>query len=133
MMLQKKGLHKNNPSIAVVATLFGDKDDIKWLEANDFTDLTETDLSGTKNIENYDSAQRRAIALGPNQKGPVLIVQGPPGIGKTGLIGCVCVCNLLSPVTTWSRLPTHSITRVNEYKQLGGLRLSSGGFQTTWP
>ncbi|KAJ0438136.1 putative hydrolase [Helianthus annuus] len=31
MMLQKKGLHKHNPSIAVVATLFGDKDDIKWL------------------------------------------------------------------------------------------------------
>lgn len=86
MLLQKKGLNKNNPSIAVVATLFGDKDDIKWLEDNNFTDLSETDLSGIKHIENYDNAQRKAIALGLNQKRPVLIVQGPPGTGKTGLL-----------------------------------------------
>ncbi|CAH1446555.1 unnamed protein product [Lactuca virosa] len=86
MMLQKKGLHKNNPSIAVVATLFGDKDDIKWLEDNNFTDLSETELSGIKYIENYDNAQRKAIALGLNQKRPVLIIQGPPGTGKTGLL-----------------------------------------------
>lgn len=86
MMLQKKGLNKNNPSIAVVATLFGDKDDITWLEDNKFTDWSESALSGTRYIKNYDEAQRRAIALGLNQKRPVLIVQGPPGTGKTGLL-----------------------------------------------
>lgn len=87
MMLQKKGLHKNNPSIAIVATLFGDRDDIKWLEDHKFTDWSEAELSGRiRYIKNYDEAQRRAIALGLNQKRPVLIVQGPPGTGKTGLL-----------------------------------------------
>ncbi|PWA52905.1 P-loop containing nucleoside triphosphate hydrolases superfamily protein [Artemisia annua] len=86
MMLQKKGLHKNNPSIAVVATLFGDKDDVTWLENNNFTDWSEAKSSETKYIQNFDSAQKRAISLGLNQKRPVLIVQGPPGTGKTGML-----------------------------------------------
>ncbi|KAJ9546118.1 hypothetical protein OSB04_025825 [Centaurea solstitialis] len=85
MMLQKKGLHKNNPSIGIVATLFGDRDDITWLEDNKFTNWSEAELSGNR-VKNYDEAQRRAIALGSNQKRPVLIVQGPPGTGKSGLL-----------------------------------------------
>lgn len=86
MMLQKKGLHKNNPSIAVVATLFGDQNDVTWLENNNFTDWSEAKSSDTKFIQNFDSAQKRAISLGLNQKRPVLIVQGPPGTGKTGML-----------------------------------------------
>ncbi|XP_071711407.1 DNA polymerase alpha-associated DNA helicase A [Rutidosis leptorrhynchoides] len=86
MMLQKKGLHKNNPSIAVVATLFGDKDDVTWLEDNDFTDWGEAKPDETKYKQNFDSAQKRAIALGLNQKRPVMVVQGPPGTGKTGML-----------------------------------------------
>ncbi|KAJ0835867.1 putative hydrolase [Helianthus annuus] len=86
MMLQKKGLHKHNPSIAVVATLFGDKDDIKWLENNSFTDWGESQLSETKSIQNFDSSQKQAISLGLNKKRPVLVVQGPPGTGKTGIL-----------------------------------------------
>lgn len=86
MMLQKKGLYKNNPSIAVVATLFGDKDDVTWLEDNSFTDWSESELKENKYIKNFDSTQKRAIALGLNKKRPVLIIQGPPGTGKTGLL-----------------------------------------------
>ncbi|KAI3705941.1 hypothetical protein L1987_76190 [Smallanthus sonchifolius] len=86
MMLQKKGLHKNNPSIAIVATLFGDKDDVKWLENNSFTDWSESQLSETKSIQNFDSSQKQAISLGLNKKRPVLIIQGPPGTGKTGIL-----------------------------------------------
>lgn len=86
MMLQKKGLHKNNPSIAVVATLFGDKDDVNWLETNNFTNWGEAQLNETKHIQNFDSAQKQAISLGLNQKRPVLIIQGPPGTGKSGIL-----------------------------------------------
>ncbi|KAI7733147.1 hypothetical protein M8C21_013300, partial [Ambrosia artemisiifolia] len=86
MMLQKKGLHKHNPSIAVVATLFGDKDDIKWLENNSFTDWSDAQLSETKSTQNFDSSQKWAISLGLNKKRPVLIIQGPPGTGKTGIL-----------------------------------------------
>ncbi|KAE8669015.1 P-loop containing nucleoside triphosphate hydrolases superfamily protein isoform 2 [Hibiscus syriacus] len=56
MLLQKNGLQKKNPSIAVVATLFRDKED------------------------------RKAIALALNKKRPVMVVQGPPGTGKTGML-----------------------------------------------
>lgn len=86
MMLQKKGLHKKNPSIAVVATLFGDRDDVAWLGGNHLADWDEAELAGLLGIETYDDSQRRAIALGLNQKRPMLIVQGPPGTGKTGLL-----------------------------------------------
>ncbi|KAK2992948.1 hypothetical protein RJ640_002287 [Escallonia rubra] len=86
MMLQKKGLQKRNPSIAVVATLFGDTDDVAWLEANHFADWSEAEIDGLSNFETYDESQRRAISLGLNQRRPLLIVQGPPGTGKTGLL-----------------------------------------------
>ncbi|CAL5364810.1 unnamed protein product [Camellia sinensis] len=86
MVLQKKGLQKKNPSIAVVATLFGDKEDVAWLEENHLADWSEAQLDGLLDGENYDDSQRRAIALGLNQKRPILIIQGPPGTGKTGLL-----------------------------------------------
>lgn len=88
MMLQKKGLQKRNPSIAVVATLFGDKDDISWLQENQLIDWSEVELNGLidSNSYAYDASQKRAIALGLNKKRPILIVQGPPGTGKTGLL-----------------------------------------------
>ncbi|EXB79398.1 DNA-binding protein SMUBP-2 [Morus notabilis] len=86
MLLQKNGLQKKNPSVAVVATLFGDKEDVKWLEQNNFVDWTEQELSGHFTNENLDESQRRAIALGLNKKQPILVIQGPPGTGKTGLL-----------------------------------------------
>ncbi|XP_010553813.1 PREDICTED: DNA-binding protein SMUBP-2 [Tarenaya hassleriana] len=87
MLLQKHGLHKKNPSTAVVATLFGDGEDITWLEQNGFVDWSEAELADEPvGCEHFDVYQRRAIALGLNKKRPVLIVQGPPGTGKTGML-----------------------------------------------
>ncbi|KAF7148455.1 hypothetical protein RHSIM_Rhsim03G0225800 [Rhododendron simsii] len=86
MTLQKKGLQKKNPSIAVVATLFGDKEDVAWLEENHLADWTEAELDGLLDSENYDDSQSRAVALGVNKKRPVLIIQGPPGTGKSVLL-----------------------------------------------
>ncbi|XP_057478780.1 uncharacterized protein LOC130766096 [Actinidia eriantha] len=86
MMLQKKGLHKKNSSIAVVATLFGDKEDVAWLEENHLADWAEGKLDGFLGSENYDDSQLRTIALGLNKKRPILIIQGPPGTGKSGLL-----------------------------------------------
>ncbi|CAH8277150.1 unnamed protein product [Arabidopsis lyrata] len=86
MLLQKNGLQKKNPSISVVATLFGDEEDITWLEQNDYVDWSEAELSDEPVSKLFDSSQRRAIALGVNKKRPVMIVQGPPGTGKTGML-----------------------------------------------
>lgn len=86
MMLQKKGLQKKNPSIAVVATLFGDKEDVAWLEENDLADWTEAALDGLLDSANFDDSQSRAVALGVNMKRPLLVIQGPPGTGKTVLL-----------------------------------------------
>ncbi|KAA8540157.1 hypothetical protein F0562_026849 [Nyssa sinensis] len=86
MLLQKKGLQKKNPSIAVVATLFGDKEDVAWLEENQLIDWDEAELDGLLNNKTYDDSQRRAIVLGLNKKRPILIVQGPPGTGKSSLL-----------------------------------------------
>ena len=83
MLLQKNGLRKKNPSVAVVATLFGDKEDISWLEENHIVDWSEQELSGELISGTLDESQRRAIALGLNKKRPMLIIQGPPGTGKT--------------------------------------------------
>ncbi|XP_015869738.3 uncharacterized protein LOC107407034 isoform X1 [Ziziphus jujuba] len=85
MLLQKNGLQKKNPSIAVVTTLFGDKEDIAWLEENNIVDWGEEELNGLLRNE-FDGSQQRAIALGLNKKRPILIIQGPPGTGKTGLL-----------------------------------------------
>lgn len=86
MMLQKKGLQKKNSSIGTVATLFGDEDDVAWLEENDVVDWAEAEVNGMLDFDKYDKSQRRAIALGLNKKRPMLIIQGPPGTGKTGLL-----------------------------------------------
>lgn len=86
MLLQKNGLQKKNPSIAVVATLFGDKEDVAWLEENDLVDWAEVGLDELLESGAYDDSQRRAIALGLNKKRPILIIQGPPGTGKTVLL-----------------------------------------------
>lgn len=86
MLLQKNGLHKKNPSIAIVATLFGEKDDVEWLEKNDLVDWSETELEGLVQDGVYDKSQLRALSYGLNKKRPILIIQGPPGTGKTGLL-----------------------------------------------
>lgn len=88
MLLQKNGLNKKNPSIAVVATLFGEKEDMAWLEENGLADWTEAELNDglLDSGATYDDSQRRAIALGVNKRRPILVVQGPPGTGKTGLL-----------------------------------------------
>ncbi|CAN4089350.1 unnamed protein product [Withania somnifera] len=86
MMLQKKGFQKKNPSVAVVATLFGDKEDLKWLEENDMADWAEVELPDSTNRKSFDASQRKAIALGLNKNRPIMMIQGPPGTGKTGLL-----------------------------------------------
>lgn len=86
MLLQKNGLQKKNPSIAVVATLFGDQDDMMGLEKKHFVDWGEVDLNGLVDKEKFDNSQLKAIALGLNKKRPLLVIQGPPGTGKTGLL-----------------------------------------------
>ncbi|XP_019413885.1 PREDICTED: DNA-binding protein SMUBP-2 isoform X2 [Lupinus angustifolius] len=92
MLLQKNGLRKKNPSIFVVATLFGDREDIAWLEKNHLADWGEENLNGLLENENFDDSQRRTIALGLNKKRPVLVIQGPPGTGKTGILKHLIVC-----------------------------------------
>ncbi|KAF2288082.1 hypothetical protein GH714_004319 [Hevea brasiliensis] len=86
MLLQKNGLHKKKPSIAVVATLFGDKEDVAWLEENHLADWDEADLDGSLGGTMFDNSQQKAIALGLNKKRPLLIIEGPPGTGKSGLL-----------------------------------------------
>lgn len=86
MLLQKNGLQKKNPSLAVVATLFGDKEDIAWLEEQDVVDWAEVQLNGSMRTGTLDDSQKKAIALGLNKKRPLLIIHGPPGTGKSGLL-----------------------------------------------
>ncbi|KAE8734601.1 P-loop containing nucleoside triphosphate hydrolases superfamily protein isoform 2 [Hibiscus syriacus] len=85
MLLQKNGLQKKNPSIAVVATLFGDKEDVEWLEENGLVEWNQAELDGLQH-GTFDNSQRKAIALGLNKKRPLMVVQGPPGTGKTGML-----------------------------------------------
>ncbi|XP_058103733.1 uncharacterized protein LOC131247835 [Magnolia sinica] len=86
MLLQKNGLQKKNASIAVIATLFGDTENVKWLEQNNLVEWGEADLDGLLESGIYDDSQIKAIALGLNKKRPLLVIQGPPGTGKTGLL-----------------------------------------------
>lgn len=86
MLLQKNGLRKKNPSIAVVATLFGDKGDFAWLEKNHIADWDEENINELLGSESFDNSQQKAMALGLNKNRPVLVIQGPPGTGKTGLL-----------------------------------------------
>lgn len=86
MMLQKKGFQKKNPSVAVVATLFGDKEDLAWLEENGMADWSEVELPDSTDRKSFDTSQRKAIALGLNKNRPIMIIQGPPGTGKTGML-----------------------------------------------
>jgi superfamily I DNA and/or RNA helicase len=86
MLLQKNGLHKRNPSINVVATLFGEKEDITLLEENDMIEWGESKLPEFDDKRRFDESQLKALSLGLNKKRPLLIMQGPPGTGKTGLL-----------------------------------------------
>lgn len=86
MLLQKNGLHKKNPAIAVVATLFGDTEDVACLEFNQLVNWAEAELEGLSSYGTFDDSQRKAIALGLNKRRPLLIIQGPPGTGKTCLL-----------------------------------------------
>ncbi|RWV85095.1 hypothetical protein GW17_00053141 [Ensete ventricosum] len=83
---EKNGLQKKNPSILIVATLFGDKEDIMWLQQNNLVEWGQANLDGLIEKGKFDESQRKAIALGLNKKRPILVVQGPPGTGKTGLL-----------------------------------------------
>ncbi|XP_061344494.1 uncharacterized protein LOC133290433 [Gastrolobium bilobum] len=92
MLLQKNGLQKKNSSISVVATLFGDGEDVAWLGNNHLADWAEEKLNGILRSETFDNSQQRTIALGLNKKRPVLVIQGPPGTGKTGLLKQLIAC-----------------------------------------
>ncbi|GJN36524.1 hypothetical protein PR202_gb25389 [Eleusine coracana subsp. coracana] len=95
MLLRKVGLQKRNESIVVVATLFGDKEDMMGLEKNNLIDWSESkvyDKSLSGYNYSFDSSQSRALALASNKKRPVLVIQGPPGTGKTGLLSYIIEC-----------------------------------------
>uniref|UniRef100_A0A453KH12 DNA2/NAM7 helicase helicase domain-containing protein n=1 Tax=Aegilops tauschii subsp. strangulata TaxID=200361 RepID=A0A453KH12_AEGTS len=96
ILLQRKGLQKTNASIGVVATLFGDKEDMTMLEQNNLTDWGESAIQDNgllgKNKYDFDASQSQAITLGLNKKRPVLVIQGPPGTGKTGLLSYLIKC-----------------------------------------
>jgi superfamily I DNA and/or RNA helicase len=88
MLLERNGLQKDNVSIGVVATLFGDSKDVVKMAKNNLTDWDESsgpDLSLSERYA-YDASQLRALKLGLNKKRPVLVIQGPPGTGKTVLL-----------------------------------------------
>ncbi|KAL6839015.1 hypothetical protein ACP4OV_031175 [Aristida adscensionis] len=95
MLLQKRGLEKRNVSIGIVATLFGDKEDVMGLEQNKQIDqgseIYDEDFSGRYNY-NFDTSQSRGLALALNKNRPVLVIQGPPGTGKTGLLSYLIDC-----------------------------------------
>ncbi|KAJ1283557.1 hypothetical protein BS78_03G137600 [Paspalum vaginatum] len=90
MLLQKRGLQKRNASIGVVATLFGEKEDVMKLEQNNLVDWGGLEVHDDGLFErynyNFDPTQSKALALALNKKRPVLVIQGPPGTGKTGLL-----------------------------------------------
>lgn len=86
MLLQKNGLQKKNPSIAVVATLFGDREVIAWLEKNQLVEWGQLEFEGMMVNKSFDDSQLKTIALGLNKKRPLLVIQGPPGTGKSGLL-----------------------------------------------
>lgn len=96
ILLQRKGLQKTNASIGVVATLFGDKEDMTMLEQNNLTDWGESAIQDDGLLGKYkydfDASQSQAITLGLNKKRPVLVIQGPPGTGKTGLLSYLIDC-----------------------------------------
>lgn len=79
-------MRKKNPSISVVATLFGNKDNSIWMEQNNLVEWGEVDLSELLDDKKFDETQTKAIALGLNKNRPFLVIQGPPGTGKSGLL-----------------------------------------------
>ncbi|KAH7352248.1 hypothetical protein KP509_19G036700 [Ceratopteris richardii] len=86
--LQKWGLHKKNPAASVVATLFGDGPDICWLAQNGPSSVKDDESIPMLNELNdgLDESQRKAVQLGLKKNRPVLIIQGPPGSGKTTVV-----------------------------------------------
>ncbi|CAL5090272.1 unnamed protein product [Urochloa decumbens] len=96
MLLQKRGLQKRNASIGVVATLFGDKEDVLKLEQNGMIDWGGPEVHDEALLErhnyNFDASQSKALALALNKERPVLVIQGPPGTGKTGLLSYLITC-----------------------------------------
>jgi hypothetical protein len=67
-ILQKQSLEKKNPSIVT---------DLLWLHFF---------LTKKMDSQNFDDSQSRAVALGMNKKGPVLVIRRTPGTGKTVLL-----------------------------------------------
>ncbi|XP_020235965.1 DNA-binding protein SMUBP-2 [Cajanus cajan] len=123
MLLQKNGLRKKNPSISVVATLFGDGEDVTWLEKNHLADWADEKLDGALGSETFDNSQQRAIALGLNRKRPVLVIQGPPGTGKTGLLKQLIACAVQQGERVLVTAPTNAAVD-NMVEKLANVRLN---------
>ncbi|XP_047179066.1 DNA-binding protein SMUBP-2 [Vigna umbellata] len=123
MLLQKNGLRKKNPSISVVATLFGDGEDVAWLEKNNFADWAEEKSYRILGSDSFDDSQGRAIALGLNKKRPVLVIQGPPGTGKTGLLKHLIACAVQQGERVLVTAPTNAAVD-NMVEKLSNVRLN---------
>ncbi|KAM7250143.1 hypothetical protein ACFE04_022026 [Oxalis oulophora] len=61
MLLRKNGLLKKNPSINIVATLFGDQEDVSYLQENPLVDWDEAELDGKSESGNFDDSQRKEM------------------------------------------------------------------------
>ncbi|KAF8690726.1 hypothetical protein HU200_041105 [Digitaria exilis] len=95
MLLQKRGLQKGNASIGIVATLFGDKEDVVKMAQNDLINWDGSEVHDEaleRHNYSFDTSQSKALALALNKKMPVLVIQGPPGTGKTGLLSYLIPC-----------------------------------------
>ncbi|KAI5080557.1 hypothetical protein GOP47_0003740 [Adiantum capillus-veneris] len=94
--LQKLGLHKKNPAASVVATLFGDGPDICWLALHGPPSMKKDQSSRSDELyDGLDESQSKAVQLGLNRCRPVVVIQGPPGSGKTTVV-CKLICEAVS-------------------------------------
>ncbi|KAI4384684.1 hypothetical protein MLD38_002803 [Melastoma candidum] len=124
MLLQKKGLHKKNPSACVVATLFGDEVDIVKLIKDGFINWEEAEVDGFLSRESFDDSQRKAIALGLNKKRPLLTIQGPPGTGKTGILKEIIVKSVQRGEKVLVTAPTNAaVDNMVEKLSIPGLKI----------
>lgn len=83
--LREQGLQCRNPSLKVVATLFGATQCLP--EPEEEQEDQPTSSSGASSpAGGLDWSQESAVRRGLDKERPVVIIQGPPGTGKTSVV-----------------------------------------------